>query len=103
MTVYKGLKETEIRPGETVVISGVGGLGHLAVQYAKAMGLEVIAVDIADDKLRLATEMGADRTINAAVVDPVEEVKKGGGADGVLISAVSPQAFPPVSTYRRLV
>lgn len=94
VTVYKGLKETETRPGDTVVISGIGGLGHIAVQYAKAMGLEVIAVDIADDKLDLAREMGASATVNAAKVDPVAEVKAlCGGAQGVLVTAVSPKAF----------
>ncbi|WP_292279154.1 zinc-dependent alcohol dehydrogenase, partial [Mesorhizobium sp.] len=51
VTVYKGLKVTDTKPGEWVVISGIGGLGHLAVQYAKAMGLNVIAVDIDDAKL----------------------------------------------------
>src|SRR5580658_11366869 len=51
VTVYKGLKMTEARPGNWVVISGVGGLGHLAVQYAKAMGLNVVAVDVDDAKL----------------------------------------------------
>lgn len=54
VTVYKGLKETEVRPGEWVVISGIGGLGHMAVQYAKAMGMHVVAADIFDDKLALA-------------------------------------------------
>lgn len=58
-TVYKGLKETDTRPGNWVVISGIGGLGHLAVQYAKAMGLRVAAVDIQQDKLDLALEVGA--------------------------------------------
>lgn len=93
VTVYKGLKETEARPGDTVVISGIGGLGHLAVQYAKAMGMHVIAVDVAPDKLKLAEAMGADRTINAVTDNPVAEVQKLGGADGVLITAVSPTAF----------
>lgn len=93
VTVYKGLKETEARPGETVVISGIGGLGHMAVQYAKAMGLHVIAVDIADDKLKLAKELGADQTINAAETDPVIEVQKGGGAEGVLVTAVAKEPF----------
>lgn len=94
VTVYKGLKETDTRPGDTVVVSGIGGLGHLAVQYAKAMGLHVIGVDIADDKLRLAKEMGADLAINAATQDAVAEVQKAcGGADGVLVTAVSPKAF----------
>ncbi len=94
VTVYKGLKETDTKPGDTVVISGIGGLGHLAVQYAKAMGLTVIAVDIAESKLKLATAMGADWTIDASQKDPVEEIQKAiGGADGVLVTAVSPVAF----------
>ena len=65
VTVYKGLKETDTKPGDWVVISGIGGLGHIAVQYAKAMGLHVIAVDISDEKLALAREMGADAAVNA--------------------------------------
>ena len=94
VTVYKGLKETDTKPGDTVVISGIGGLGHIAVQYAKAMGLKVIAVDISDEKLALAREMGADATINAKTTDPVVEVKAlCGGAQGALVTAVSPQAF----------
>jgi alcohol dehydrogenase, propanol-preferring len=94
VTVYKGLKETDAKPGDTVVISGIGGLGHVAVQYAKAMGLAVIAVDISDDKLSLAREMGADDAVNAMTTDAVAEVKKlCGGARGVLVTAVSPKAF----------
>jgi propanol-preferring alcohol dehydrogenase len=94
VTVYKGLKETDTKPGDTVVISGIGGLGHIAVQYAKAMGLDVIAVDISDEKLALAREMGASAVINAKATDPVAEVKAlCGGAQGVLVTAVSPHAF----------
>ena len=93
VTVYKGLKETDTRPGQTVVISGIGGLGHMAVQYAKAMGLHVIAVDIAKDKLDLAKSLGADQTINALETDPVAEVQAGGGAEGVLVTAVAGKSF----------
>ncbi len=93
VTVYKGLKETETKPGQTVVISGVGGLGHLAVQYAKAMGFHVIAVDIAEDKLELAKSLGADMTLNATKCDPVAEVQAGGGAEGVLVTAVAGKSF----------
>jgi propanol-preferring alcohol dehydrogenase len=93
VTVYKGLKECDLRPGQSVVISGIGGLGHLAVQYARAMGLHVIAVDVADDKLSLARSLGAEHTINAAEQDPVDEVGRFGGADGVLVTAVSTSAF----------
>ena len=94
VTVYKGLKMTEARPGDWVVISGVGGLGHMAVQYAKAMGLNVAAVDIAEDKLKLARDLGATVTVNARETDPVAFLKKEiGGAHGVLVTAVSPKAF----------
>lgn len=93
VTVYKGLKETDTKAGDTVVIVGVGGLGHMAVQYAKAMGRHVIAVDIADSKLKLASDLGADLTLNAASCDPAAEVQKLGGANGVLVTAVSPKSF----------
>jgi propanol-preferring alcohol dehydrogenase len=95
ITSYKGLKETRARPGEWVVVSGAGGLGHLAVQYAKAMGMLVCAVDIDDGKLDHARRLGADVMVNARLDDPVAAVKKatGGGAHGVLITAPSLGAF----------
>lgn len=93
VTVYKGLKESEVRPGEWVAISGVGGLGHMAVQYAKAMGMHVAAVDIYPEKLELARQLGADLVLNGRD-DPVSEVQsKMGGVHGVLVTAVSPAAF----------
>lgn len=95
VTVYKGLKVTDAKPGDWVVISGIGGLGHMAVQYAKAMGMNVAAVDIAQDKLDLAKKLGATLTVNAKEEDPAAVIKKetGGGAQGVLVTAVSPKAF----------
>ncbi len=94
VTVYKGLKETEVRPGQWVAILGIGGLGHMAVQYAKAMGMHVLAVDIADDKLALAKRLGADDVINARKEDPAQTVAKLlGGVHGALVTAVSTQAF----------
>ncbi|MDO5056169.1 MAG: alcohol dehydrogenase AdhP [Lautropia sp.] len=94
VTVYKGLKMTEAKPGDWVVISGIGGLGHMAVQYAKAMGFNVAAVDIADDKLALARRLGATVTVNAANADPAAYLQKEiGGAHGVLVTAVSRKAF----------
>jgi len=94
VTVYKGLKVTNARPGQWVVISGVGGLGHVAVQYAKAMGLHVAAVDVDDAKLELAKSLGASLTINARTEDPVEVIQRDiGGAHGVLVTAVSNSAF----------
>ena len=95
VTVYKGLKVTDTKPGDWVVISGIGGLGHMAVQYAKAMGLNVAAVDVDDAKLELARKLGATITVNAANEDPASSIKHqtGGGAQGVLVTAVSPRAF----------
>lgn len=103
VTVYKGLKETEAKPGEWVAISGIGGLGHLAVQYAKAMGLHVAAIDIAEDKLTLARELGADLTVNPNEQDPGIYLKKEtGGMHGVLVTAVSPAAIVQgISVLRR--
>jgi propanol-preferring alcohol dehydrogenase len=95
ITTYKGIKETQTKAGDWVVISGAGGLGHLAIQYAKIMGLQVCAVDIDDDKLKLATKLGADLVVNAKHPGAVEAVTKGtnGGAQGVLITAPSLPAF----------
>lgn len=95
VTTYKGLKETEARPGQCVAISGVGGLGHVAIQYAKAMGLKVAAIDVAPDKLVLARKAGADFTVDARDADASERIiaATGGGAHGVLVTAVSPPAF----------
>lgn len=94
VTVYKGLKMLDRRPGEWVAISGVGGLGHMAVQYAKAMGFHVIAVDIDDAKLDLARSVGADMTINCATQDAPGVVQSTiAGAHGVLVTAVSRSAF----------
>ena len=95
ITSYKGIKMTDARPGEWLVVSGAGGLGHLAIQYAKVMGLQVCAVDVDDSKLAHATRLGADMVVNAAHGDPVEAVRAGtgGGAHGVLITAASLGAF----------
>jgi propanol-preferring alcohol dehydrogenase len=94
VTTYKGLKMTEARPGEWVVISGIGGLGHIAVQYARAMGLHVAAVDLGPEKMALARKLGAEITIDAKTQDPTKEVQKQiGGAHGALVTAVSPIAF----------
>jgi len=95
ITSYKGIKETNTKPGDWIVISGIGGLGHLAVQYAKAMGLHVCAVDIDDAKLAHATKLGADAVINAKHSDAIAAVVKAtnGGAHGVLITAPSLAAF----------
>jgi propanol-preferring alcohol dehydrogenase len=94
VTTYKGLKETGAKAGASIVISGVGGIGHLAVQYAKAMGLHVSAIDIDDEKLMQAKVLGADTTINAEREFPANRIiRSTGGAHGALITAVAPKAF----------
>ncbi len=103
VTTYKGIKETEARPGEWIAISGLGGLGHVAVQYAKAMGLNVVGLDITDEKLALARSVGADVTVNALSTDAAKQVLEAthGGAHGVLVTAVSPSAFAQALKFVR--
>lgn len=93
VTSYKSVKVAHVRPGEKVVVFGVGGLGHLAIQYARLVGAVVIAVDLDDEKLELATALGADHVINAKETDPVTAIAALGGADVALAYAVSPGAF----------
>jgi len=93
VTTYKAVKISGARPSMLAAVFGVGGLGHLAVQYAEITGCEVVAVDIHEDKLALARELGATHTINASEQDPVAEIKKLGGADVAVATAVSPSAF----------
>jgi alcohol dehydrogenase, propanol-preferring len=94
LTTFKGLKETTTQAGQWVVISGIGGLGHVAVQYAKAMGFHVAAVDVGSEKMQLAKNLGAEIVIDASVQDPPTTIQQRiGGAQGVLVTAASSAAF----------
>ena len=94
VTTYRGLKRSGARAGQWLAVVGIGGLGHLAVQYAVAMGLRVIAVDVGDDKLALARSLGAEATVNAAQVDAVAAVHAAvGGAHASIVTAVASIAF----------
>ena len=94
VTVYKALRVAEAKPGERLVVFGVGGLGHVAVQLGKAAGMEVGAVDVNDDKLALARECGADWVANAAESPPHKQVKShGGGGDVVMVTSASAAAY----------
>ncbi|GAA2121739.1 alcohol dehydrogenase AdhP [Nocardioides bigeumensis] len=93
VTTYKAIKVARIRPAEKVAVFGVGGLGHLAVQYAHLVGGSVIAVDVDPDKLALATELGADHVVDASATDPVAAIEALGGADVAVVLAVIPAAF----------
>jgi propanol-preferring alcohol dehydrogenase len=93
VTVYRAIKEAGMQPGETLAVFGVGGLGHLAVQIGKKLGFVVGAVDVAEDKLQLATECGADWTVNAATTPAHKEIKAHGGAHVALVTSGSKAAY----------
>jgi len=96
VTSYKGLKETETKPGEfCTIIGAAGGLGHLAIQYAKAMGMVVGAVDVGADKLEYCKACGADFCVDGSAKDAAQQVNDitGGGSHGVLVLATSPAIF----------
>ena len=95
VTTYKAIKEAKIEPGQWIVIYGVGGLGNLAIQYAKKVfNFKVIGVDINDDKLALAKESGADLIFNSTDKDPAEWIQNEvGGAHAAVVTAVSKIAF----------
>lgn len=94
VTTYKALKVSEAKPGDWVAIYGIGGLGHIALQYAKAMGFNVIAVDILDEKLELAKSLGADLTVNGIKEDPAEAIQNAvGGVQSAISVAVTKKAF----------
>ena len=93
VTTYKAVKVSGARSADLVAIFGVGGLGHLALQYARIAGAHVVAVDLVDEKLQMAKDLGASYTINARNEDPVAAIKALGGADAAISLAVSPKAF----------
>jgi alcohol dehydrogenase, propanol-preferring len=100
VTTYKAVKVSGARPGTRVAVFGIGGLGHLALQYAAIAGAEVIAVDVVDAKLDMAKQLGATHVVNAANVDAAEEIQRLGGAHAVVSTAASPRAIE--SAFRSL-
>jgi propanol-preferring alcohol dehydrogenase len=93
VTTYKAVKLAGARPSDLVAVYGIGGLGHLTLQYAKIAGATVAAVDLVDDKLRLARELGADYAIDAREGDPAAVIQRLGGADAAIVLAAAPAAF----------
>lgn len=93
VTTYKAVKLSGARPGWVVAVFGIGGLGHLAVQYAKISGATVVAVDVTDEKLELATELGADHVVNALTEDPIERIQALDGAHAAISVAVAPKVI----------
>jgi propanol-preferring alcohol dehydrogenase len=90
VTTYKAIKVSGLRPTERAAIFGIGGLGHLAQQYAQIFGADTIAVDVTEEKLALARDLGAAHTVNAATTDPVAAIQALGGADVAVVLAASP-------------
>ena len=107
VTTYKAVKVSGARSSDLVAVFGIGGLGHLAMQYAQIAGASVVAVDVVDHKLKLAEQLGAAHTVNAAQEDPAQVIKGLGGADAAIVLAVSPkaceQAFASLRRKGRLV
>jgi propanol-preferring alcohol dehydrogenase len=93
VTTYKAVKMSGARPSDLVAVFGVGGLGHLAVQYATIAGATVVAVDVTEGKLDLAKRLGATYTVNAAVESPADAIGALGGADAAVVTAASQQPF----------
>jgi alcohol dehydrogenase, propanol-preferring len=93
VTVYRALKNAGTAAGQRVAVFGVGGLGHLAVQIAKAMGAEVIGVDVSREKLELATELGATRTVDANDREGLKALAKAGGVHVAVVSSAAKAAF----------
>lgn len=93
VTTYKAVKVSGAGSSSLVAVFGAGGLGHMALQYARITGAEVVAVDINEERLRTATELGVDHVVHAGEEDPVAAIKRLGGADAAISTAVSPSAF----------
>lgn len=93
LTVYRALKRSGVVAGQKVAVFGVGGLGHLAVQIAKAWGAEVIALDLDAAKLALATELGAAQVLNAANADDIKALRKAGGVHVAVVTSAAKPAY----------
>ena len=93
VTTYKAVKVSEARSSDLVAVFGVGGLGHLAVQYAQLTGASVVAVDVNEARLETARVLGAEHVVNASEEDPVAAIQRLGGADAAIATAVSPKPF----------
>jgi D-arabinose 1-dehydrogenase-like Zn-dependent alcohol dehydrogenase len=96
VTVFNALRNSGAHPGDVVAVQGIGGLGHLGIQYARKMGFETVALGRGKDKEPLAKKLGAQHYIDSDVVDPVTELRKLGGARVILATAPSAKAISSV-------
>jgi len=93
LTVYRALKGAGMLPGQRLAVFGIGGLGHLAVQLGRALGADVIAIDVSDEKLELARSFGATGTLNAATSDAVKELRRTGRVQVALVTSAAKAAY----------
>jgi propanol-preferring alcohol dehydrogenase len=93
LTVYRALKGAAIVSGQCLAVFGIGGLGHLAVQFGRALGAEVTAIDVSDEKLELARSFGAAGTLNAATTDVVKELRRKGRVHVALVTSAAKAAY----------
>jgi D-arabinose 1-dehydrogenase-like Zn-dependent alcohol dehydrogenase len=96
VTVFNGIRKMHVEQGNIVAVQGLGGLGHLAVQYANKMGYEVAVISTSDDKADFAKKLGAHHYINAKKSDVGEELNKLGGASIIVQTAPNPKAISPL-------
>ncbi|KAH6663222.1 putative alcohol dehydrogenase [Halenospora varia] len=97
ITVFNSIRKLQITPGETVAIQGLGGLGHLAVQYANKMGYKVVALSSGDKKRDFAQKLGAHEYIDTSKDDPCKKLQDMGGAAAIVCTAPNPKAIGPLT------
>lgn len=96
VTVFNGMRNMDVRPGSLVAVQGLGGLGHLAVQYANKMGYRTVALSHGDKKREFAMKLGAHEYIDTSKEDPVKKLQEMGGADMIVATAPNAKAISPL-------
>lgn len=96
ITVYNGIRNSGIRPGDVVAVQGIGGLGHLAIQYASKMGMQTVAISHSADKKDLAEKMGAQHFVDSSEENPAKALQKLGGAKLIVGTAPKGDAMSQV-------
>ncbi|KAF2196907.1 alcohol dehydrogenase [Delitschia confertaspora ATCC 74209] len=96
VTVFNGIRQMQITPGDTVAIQGLGGLGHLALQYSRRMGYRTVAISSSDKKKDFAMQLGATDYIDSSKQDAAAELQKMGGASLVVVTAPNPEVMGPL-------
>lgn len=96
VTVFNGIRKMNIVPGDIVAIQGLGGLGHLAVQYARKLGYRTVALSTSSNKKDFATQLGATDYIDTSKESAAEALQKMGGASLIVVTAPNPEVMGPL-------